>query len=238
MALRQRVIDVLANLGKALFVIPQNIDARDSFSVYARKEIEDSVDTFRNEFAAASLFSNREALQAFAIKQALQFSQPHFSNRLFAEFGVRAADSLNRFARLLKPHGVVIHGFDSFVGIEEDWKIDRPAGAMAQAKIPATESNAQLVIGPVQDTLSQFLEANSDSTFSFIHMDMDTYKPTRYALDLIKPYLTADTFILFDELHGYPGWRHHEYKALHECFRPETFSYVAFGKQQALIRVR
>ena len=59
-------------------------------------------------------------------------------------------------------------------------------------------------------------------------MDMDTYNPTKFTLEKLKPYLVKDAVILFDELYNYPGWRNGEYKALMEVFKEDEFKYRAF----------
>ena len=38
-------------------------------------------------------------------------------------------------------------------------------------------------------------------------MDMDTYNPTKFTLEKLKPYLVKNAIILFDELYNYPGWK-------------------------------
>ena len=57
---------------------------------------------------------------------------------------------------------------------------------------------------------------------------MDTYKPTKFVLEKIKPYLVNDAVILFDELYNYVGWENGEYKALTEVFKDSEFEYKAF----------
>ena len=43
--------------------------------------------------------------------------------------------------------------------------------------------------------------------------------------------------ILFDELYGYPGWRHHEYKALQEVLAPSSYRFISFSKQSVAIEM-
>ena len=57
---------------------------------------------------------------------------------------------------------------------------------------------------------------------------MDTYSPTKFVLQKIKPYLVKDAIILFDELFYYIGWEHGEYKALKEVFKDNEFVYKSF----------
>ena len=59
-------------------------------------------------------------------------------------------------------------------------------------------------------------------------MDMDTYSPTKFTLEKIKPYLVKDAIILFDELYNYLGWEYGEYKTLKEVFKENEYIYKAF----------
>ena len=68
-------------------------------------------------------------------------------------------------------------------------------------------------------------------------MDMDTYTPTKYALNKIKPFLQKGSIILFDEFYGFPDWQNHEYKALKETFKEEEYKYFAFGNRQVSIEI-
>jgi hypothetical protein len=94
-----------------------------------------------------------------------------------------------------------------------------------------------LVKGWVQDTLPGYLQAESGNNFAFIHMDMDTYAPTRYALEAVRPHLAPGTVILFDELYGYPGWRHHEYKALQEVLQRDEYRFISFAAESVAIEI-
>jgi len=43
--------------------------------------------------------------------------------------------------------------------------------------------------------------------------------------------------ILFDDFYGFGGWRYHAYKALTEFFDESEYEIIAFGKQQAIIKI-
>ena len=58
---------------------------------------------------------------------------------------------------------------------------------------------------------------------------MDTYNPTKFTLEKIKPYLIKNSIIIFDELYNYPGWKYGEFKALNEVFKDNEFEYKAFN---------
>lgn len=193
---------------------------------------------FRDEMEKSMLFRQKTRQRDYAMQRAIQNG---VEARVFVEFGVAGGASITRFAEALAPLGLGITGFDSFKGLEEDWtgiQTGRAAGAFTQdGKPPAVPDNVRLIKGRVQNTLSRFLKRMGDNRFGFVHMDMDTYSPTRFVLDRIKPYLAPGCIILFDELYGYPGWRHHEYKALQEVFEAKDYKFVSFSTESVAIEM-
>lgn len=198
----------------------------------------DSFEAFRDEMSQAMLYPAKRKHRIFAIQRALQTDLP---DGLYVEFGVAGGAGCRLFGKFLNAKGKGMHGFDSFEGLEEDWTgwhNGRAAGAFTQGgKLPTVPDNVTLVKGWIQDTLPGFLEDTGDAPFSFIHMDMDTYTPTACALALVKPRLRAGTVILFDELYGYPGWRHHEYKALTEVLDRDDYRFLSFSNEAVAIEI-
>lgn len=201
---------------------------------------QESVQAFKDHMEKAMLFRQKPRNQGYAIRRAIrnQIKDGHY-----IELGVASGKSCRLFAKVLAEKSLSLTGFDSFEGLEEDWtgiQSGRAAGAFSQSGVlPEVPENVTLVKGWVDDTLPPYLESiGAEARFAFIHMDMDTYKPTRFALEAVKPFLTSGTVILFDELYGYPGWRHHEYKALLEVLDPDTFTYVSFSEESVAIEIR
>ena len=56
-------------------------------------------------------------------------------------------------------------------------------------------------------------------------------------VDQTKNRCHKNTIIVFDELYGYPGWKHHEYKALFDVYDENEFEFIAFGKTQVVIKI-
>ncbi|WP_262694446.1 class I SAM-dependent methyltransferase [Kordiimonas aquimaris] len=210
-----------------------------SIDILVNQSKQESVQAFKEHMEKSMLFRQKPRNQEYAIKRAVrnQIEGGHY-----IELGVATGTSCRLFAEILAKKSLTITGFDSFEGLEEDWtgiQSGRAAGAFTQSgKLPEVPANVTLVKGWVDDTLPPFLEKiGADARFAFIHMDMDTYKPTRFALEALKPFLTSGTVILFDELYGYPGWRHHEYKALLEVLDPDAFTYISFSEESVAIEI-
>ncbi|MEL7152210.1 MAG: class I SAM-dependent methyltransferase [Pseudomonadota bacterium] len=204
--------------------------------------IRDSFEAFREEMLQALMFPQKGRMRTWCMDRAIE---AHGSGGLYLEFGVFRADGLNHFARRLarkgKDQNLVITGFDSLKGLSEDWTGNhngREAGAYSvHGKMPKLEPNASLRDGWVQDTLPGFLEEHGTEKIAFAHLDFDTYTPTAYALEQIRDRLIPGTVLLFDELYGYPGWRHHEYKALKETLPDDAYRYLCFSRQSVGIEM-
>tara|TARA_B100001769_G_C22050861_1_gene564882 strand:- start:373 stop:1074 length:702 start_codon:yes stop_codon:yes gene_type:complete len=159
---------------------------------------------------------------------------------LILEFGVYSGRSIKRFSKKLynMDDNRTIYGFDSYKGLQEDWT-GAPGIVKGSFKTnpPKLPSNVQLVIGLVQETFEDFLKDTEENHVAFIHLDMDTYTPTKYVLEKAKPYFQKGTIILFDELYGYPNWQNHEYLALTETLKPDEYEFILFGNEQCAIRI-
>jgi hypothetical protein len=156
---------------------------------------------------------------------------------LTAEFGVWNGYSINRIAQKT---GQIVYGFDSFIGLREDWS----GAEFAKGKfdlagnLPRVASNVRLIKGWFDETLPQFLADHPDD-FAFIHIDCDTYEATRTVLDLIEKRIREGTVIVFDEYFGYRGWRLGEFKAWQEfVLRHQVrYEYLAFSAAQVSVRI-
>lgn len=155
------------------------------------------------------------------------------------EVGVFRGDSINFIAddRRSRGDARLVHGFDSFEGLEEDWTGEAlPAGFFDQGgKLPAVRDNVRLHKGWVQETMGPFMAGEAEKRIALLHIDTDTYTPCRFTLDAAKPFLVKGSVIVFDELVGYPNWQAHEYKALCESLAEGSYRFIAFTSRQAAI---
>ena len=198
--------------------------------------LNETFQNFKEHFKKSVLFYDFLQLRKYAISTALLNDKNQ--EFYYMEFGVWKGKSANYFSKYIKK----LHVFDSFEGLSEDWvgNGNKTRGHFnLNKKIPKLNSNIETHVGWVEDTLEEFLE-NNKPKINFVHFDMDTYTPTKFALEKLKPYLVKDAIIIFDELYNYIGWENGEYKALKEVFNDDEFVYKAFNMhaRQVVIQVK
>ena len=224
--MKHRVLDLIENIS-ALFSRGSH-DARKTFYELEKLGYQDSAAFIYEHGRTAMLLRYKEQFWDFALARIPDTG-------LLLEFGVFEGNSINYFARQLAKRDDTrpLYGFDSFEGLSEDW-----AGTAVQAatfdlrgQLPAVEPRVSLVKGWIDQTLPGFLNTHVDpaAQIAFLHVDMDTYSPTRIIFEQTVGALKPGTVIVFDELLGYSGWRDNEYKALMECIAPVfEFEFIAF----------
>ena len=158
---------------------------------------------------------------------------------LCLEFGVFKGISINYFSNYLPNRKW--YGFDSFFGLQEDWK----GGWFGQNHFslngvsPEVNKNVKLIKGWFKETLPIFLKKNNDN-ISFIHIDCDTYESTFDVFKFIKKEkLQKGCILLFDEYLGYINWENNEFKAWQEYVKINkiNYKYLGFGERQAVIEI-
>ena len=200
------------------------------------RAISDAADYFEPSVHALSLFGDTESLHHWVAQTII----PALPEGQFLEFGFYRGDSARRLVRGVRMRGdqPTYVAFDSFHGLRNEWSgIGSTTGAFdLSGTPPVPPEGVQLVIGWVEDTLDEWLTANP-GTVAIVHMDLDVYPPTKFVLESLATRLERGSSILFDEFHGYSGWRSHEFKALNEVLAPEQYKFVALGLEQALITI-
>lgn len=136
------------------------------------------------------------------------------------EMGVYKGASLMRFATfrhiLENAHSRPLIGFDAFgdfpkeavVGAADQQFISRfeAAGGPGIART-ALEAlirekgfvNTRLVEGNVFDTLPQFVAERPSLKVALLHLDMDVYEPTAFALETLLPHMVRGGIVVFDD---------------------------------------
>jgi hypothetical protein len=158
---------------------------------------------------------------------------------LFAEFGVATARTINHIARLKPNH--IIHGFDSFEGLPEDWTSRMPKGFFARSSVPKVQNNVNLHVGWFNDTLPKFKAEHGNTPLQLLHIDSDLYSSAVTILETLKDNIVPGTVIIFDEYLNYPGWELDEFKAWQEHVAKYNIKYEYIGRvsrhQKVAIRV-
>ena len=154
---------------------------------------------------------------------------------LNAEFGVGKGDSIKVLSRLIND---AVYGFDSFLGLPEDWTgTTERQGSFAgrPGKLP---ENVILYEGLFTESLLKFVTQH-DLPLRFMHVDCDLYSSTRTIFAVLKQRIVPGTVIVFDEYFNYPNWQEHEYRVFQEFIREEkrTYRYLAFTARGGSVAV-
>jgi predicted O-methyltransferase YrrM len=157
---------------------------------------------------------------------------------LMMEFGVYRGASLRLIAQRA---GQLVHGFDSFEGLPEDWTYFQKQGrfGLASGAPSLPEANVEIHTGWFDAVLPEFLKSHPGPA-RFVHIDCDLYSSTRTVLALLASRLVSGTVVQFDEYLNYPGWDQHEYKAFQEYVRGAgaRYRYLGFASSGSAVAVQ
>ena len=142
------------------------------------------------------------------------------------ECGVYKGASLARFASfrdvLENNDSRTIYGLDAFGAFptkgvkskaDKDFidKFESAGGAgiskeaLAKALSAKGFSNVELIKGDVFNTIPAMLERLPQLRIALLHLDMDVYEPTRFAIDKFRPHMTPGGLIVFDDYNSVEG---------------------------------
>lgn len=142
------------------------------------------------------------------------------------EAGVYKGASLMRFAAfrecLETPHARAIVGFDAFGSFPSDGVtgdadqafIERFEGTggpgiskqgLEEALSAKGYRNVTLVKGDVFETLPAFLTRKPETRIALLHLDMDVYEPTAFALEQLTLHMVRGGLIVFDDYGAVQG---------------------------------
>jgi Macrocin-O-methyltransferase (TylF) len=152
---------------------------------------------------------------------------------LYLEFGVRKGDSIRYWARLLKNPGSMLHGFDSFEGLPEDFNIAvRKFAFSTHGVVPTIEDErVKFFKGWFEETLASYSVPDHDVMVA--NLDADLYSSTMTALRFLRNHITVDTYLYFDEFND----RHHELRAFDEFLAETGMKFRVVGANQILSHV-
>ena len=117
--------------------------------------------------------------------------------------------------------GQVIHAFDSWEGLPEEWNHGTGIVAGMSCDPPVVPDHIQLHKGWFKDTLPVWKQEHTD-TIGFLHMDADIYSSTKEVLVSLNNQIVPGTVITFDEFCNFRlsgkmrKWQDQEFLALVE----------------------
>lgn len=137
----------------------------------------------------------------------------------WCEFGVKQGRSLRWL--IDRYPSQVIHGFDSWQGLPEDW--DHGVGKVADMSCdqPTVPAHIKLHKGWFKDTLPEWKQ-KYNGPIAFLHMDADIYSSTKEVLISLNEQIVPGTVITFDEFCNFrlsgkmSKWQNQEFLALIE----------------------
>jgi hypothetical protein len=162
-------------------------------------------------YAAYKRFTNREELFDFVGTQVGNLEV------IYLEFGVFKGEATRHWSKVLLNPNSVLHGFDSFEGLPEDWLINMQKGHFStNGMIPKIDDpRIKFFKGWFNETLPNYRCPKRD--VMILNMDADIYSSTIYVLKALKDYIVPGTYVYFDEFNQ----SQHELKAFNE-FMDET----------------
>ena len=141
------------------------------------------------------------------------------------EFGVQRGESTNIIRQLSNP-SMQIYGFDSFLGLPEDWK-DTPChkGFFSTNGVVPRIEGVTFYKGWFEDTIPKYLKIAQP--IALLHIDCDLYSSTKTIFKYLHPYIQKGTILAFDEwcYNHNSSYNDHEQKAFYEFVNKHNIEY-------------
>ena len=157
------------------------------------------------------------------------------SRVLYLEFGVFEGASMQYWSSSLKHPDAMLHGFDSFEGLPEDFDLHGPytKGTFdVKGMTPAIDDDrVQFCKGWFDQVLPTYEIPKHEVLV--INMDADLYSSTIYVLRHLRPYFKPGTFLYFDDM----SRPEHEPRAFDEFMRESGLKFQPVCADQSLNRV-
>lgn len=156
----------------------------------------------------------------------------------FMEFGVYKGLTINYISKKIPQRKM--YGFDSFLGLPENWRSGFSKGMFRVKKLPRVQKNVSLIKGPFKDSIAYFLENNKLSFIPFLHIDCDLYSSCNTVFKKLEKFLSPKTIIVFDEYFNFPGWEKSEFLAFQKFIKRKkiNYRYIAYNKFHEQVAVQ
>jgi O-methyltransferase len=202
------MLNIITRLLKriVLFLLPDSDRLRFLFN-------RPKLDTWSRKYLkVCPIFKDRTRMYDYLNKEVIKNNPINY-----LEFGVWEGESIQYFSNLNTNTESKFTGFDTFEGLPEDWKgltrtVARQTFSTHGALPEIDDNRVSFVKGMFQDTLPNFLSANSRLGQLVIHNDSDLYSSTLYVLTYANDYIESGTIIIFDEFYDVM----HEFRALED----------------------
>jgi hypothetical protein len=189
-------------------------------------------------FVVTRMGMARPCADKFALFDAALLRVDPKLNGMYCEFGVYTGTTINYIASKVTP---LVHGFDSFEGLPENWRAGFETGTFAVKGLPGVRSNVRLYKGWFKDSLPLFKKDHPEP-LAFGHLDADLYVSTKDVFDALGDRIVAGTVLQFDEFLNYPGWQEGEAKAFIEFCkaREAEVEYIGYvpSDEQVAVRIK
>ena len=122
-------------------------------------------------------------------------------------------------------------GFDTFVGLPEDWGSDKKGCYTNKGELPKTEdTRCGFKKGLFAETLPGFDLTPYKRLRKIIHLDADLYSSTLFVLAELRRDINKGDIIILDDYFS-PAKMDHEFKGLDDFIKayPLKFETVVFG---------
>jgi O-methyltransferase len=144
----------------------------------------------------------------------------------YLEFGVKAGRSMIRMMSRFSDPKATFYGFDSFVGLPEQWRKMEPGTFSTQGNLPKiNDPRAKFVKGWFQNSVPEFLTTINlrNANPLLVHFDADLYSATLFLLTTLWHH-TNEYYFLFDEFLS------DEVSAMHDFARAYPIEYEFFAQ--------
>lgn len=157
----------------------------------------------------------------------------------FLEFGVWQGRSINYMAHI-RPQ-CIFHGFDSFEGLPENWKIGHNKGHF-KTEFYKLKFRQNVIIhkGWFEDTIKEIKDC--DQKIAGIHIDCDLGSSTTTILNELNDLIIKNKpLLLFDEMYNYNEFEKHEFKSFLDWANSNNLNFEVLATnlahQQVLIKL-
>jgi hypothetical protein len=143
---------------------------------------------------------------------------------LYLEFGVAKGASMRYWSNLLSNPASSLHGFDTFEGLPEEWRLGDKGAYSAGGRVPEiADPRVKFFKGLFQETLPGYVLPDHENLI--INIDCDLYSSASFVLNSLAEHIRPGTYLYFDEFSD----PHNELRAFHELLTATKKQFSLLG---------